>query len=466
MVRSHPSLPLALLSAARLVDKNYDVALVDTRIDREWRRRLLLELTKRPICVGVTSITGRQIRYALEISRFVKENSDIPVVWGGIHASIFPDQTLANEYIDFVVKGEGEETFLKLVQAIEKSGTYDKIPGLWYKENGLAKNCGDSAFCNLDDFGYLPYHMVDLESYLPVFMGRRTMYFETSRGCPNACTYCYNKSYNNRRWRPQSPTVVLKHLKEIVSEKRIKSFYMIDDNFFVDIRRAKEICEEIIKERLDIYWEAQGITVQSALKMDDDCLSILEKSGLKKVHFGAESGSERILKLVCKNIRVSDILAVNKKFKKYNIVLQYNFMSGLPSETTDDIKSTIKLCFDLMKENPKALISPICPYTPYPGTELFSEAMRLGFRDRKRLEDWIESDYGDNIWTSIERMKLLKSLFFASMFLDTHRARDMIESPLLKLVINAYRPMAKWRLRHMFFTTMPELAVKDFLFKD
>lgn len=465
-VRSHASIPLALLSASRLIDREFNLLLIDTRINHNWKNDLISELQKSPLCVGITSMTGRQIKYALEISKFIKKHSNIPVLWGGIHASIFPRQTLENRNIDFVIKGEGEWTFLELVQALKQNTSYNNIPGLWYKEDGKINGNCDREFCNLDELSGLPYHLIDFERYLPLFMRRRTMYLETSRGCTNACTYCYNKIYNKSKWRAQSPDVVLKHIKEIVYKRNIKSFYIIDDNTFVDLRRAKEICKKIVKDKLDIYWESQGFTIQSALKMDDAYISLLEKSGLKKIHFGAESGSERILKLVRKNISISDIYKVNKKFKKYNIILQYNFMSGFPTETMKDIRSTIRLSFDLMEENPHALISPICPYMPYPGTELYNEALKSGFKEKNSLEDWIEADYGDNVWASKKRKELLRRLFFASMFLDTHRAKDMIESRIFKSIINVYRPFARFRLRTMFFLYMPELVIKDLLFRN
>lgn len=465
-IRSHPSIPLALLSAARLVAKEFSVVLIDTRINKDWKAELIRELKKSPLCVGVTSMTGRQIRFALEISKAVKKHSRIPVIWGGIHASILPDETLQNPNIDFLIKGEGEKTFQELVKNLKSKESRKNIPGLWYKEGGAVKGNHDRAFCSLDDLEGLPYHLVDLANYLPLFMGRRTMYIETSRGCPNACTYCYNKSYNNRRWRAQSPEGVLRHIKDIVLRKHVKSFYVVDDNTFVDLNRVRKICEGIVKDNLDIYWEAQGITIRSALKMDDAYISLLERSGLKKVHFGVESGSENVLSFVDKNISISDICAVNKKFKQHNIIVQYNFMSGLPTETTGDIKKTIKLIFDLMRENPKALISPMCPYTPYPGTELYRKALKDGFRQKSFLEDWVETDYGDSIWTSKKRTQLLKNIFFTSMFLDTHRAKDMIESQFFRHAINMYRPLAKFRLKHMFFSLMPEIAVKNFIFKN
>lgn len=215
MVRSHPSLPVALLSAANLVNEEFSIVVIDMRIVVDWKERLKAELEKRPLCVGITSLTGRQIRYDLEASRFVKENSNIPVVWGGIHASIFPESTIRNRYIDFVIQGEGEITFLELVKALKEKGSdFDNIKGLWFKRaNNLIGN-EKREFCQLGKLPPLPYDLIDLRYYLPKFMGRRTIYFETSRGCPNNCAFCYNLTYHYRQWRCQSAEKVIGNMAE------------------------------------------------------------------------------------------------------------------------------------------------------------------------------------------------------------------------------------------------------------
>ena len=460
MVRSHPSLPLSLLSAATLVNKEFSTVLIDMRIIDHWKKRLKAELERNPLCVCTTSLSGR-----LEISRLVKENSNIPVVWGGIHASLFPESAISNRYIDFVIQAEGEITFLELVRALKEGRSdFDNIKGLWFKRAAAAIGNEKREFCQLDKLPQLPYELVDLKYYLPTFMGRRTLYFETSRGCPNNCAFCYNSRYHYRKWRCQSVEKVIGNIKDIVHNRKINSFYIIDDNFFVDLERAYKITERIVKERLDIYWEYQGITISSALKMGPEYIRLLEKSGVKKVHFGAESGSNKILKLIDKRITVDDILEVNRRFKGFDIIVQYNFMSGFPTETVDDIRSTVNLAFRLMRENRKAIISPICPYMPYPGTKMYDDAIKMGLTNRQRLEDWIETDYGDNIWTSKEKMRLLKSLFFSSMFLDRHRQRNMVENPFIKLAINLYRPIAKLRIRYLYFDFMPEISLKEKIF--
>jgi len=465
MVRSHPSLPLSLLTAASLVSREFSIVLIDMRTMNDWKNRLKAELDKNPLCVGTTSLTGRQIKYALEISRFVKENSNIPVVWGGVHVSLFPESSVNNEYIDFIIQGDGEIAFLQLVRRLkEGGGNFENINGLWSKHIATCTNNKKRELCDLDKLPTVPYDLVDLKYYLPSFMGRRTLYLETARGCSNDCAFCYNSVYHLRKWRSRSAEKVIRDITDIVHNRKINSFYIIDDNFFVDLKRARKIAESIVDQKLEIYWESQGITISSALKMDREYIRLLEKSGLKKVHFGVESGSDRILKLVNKRISIDEVLQVNRKFKEFDIILQYNFMSGFPSETVNDIKSTVNLVFELMRENKRAIISPICPFTPYPGTKMYDDAIKTGLRAREKLEDWIESDYGDTIWTSKEKARLSKSLFFSSMFLDRHRQKSMVQNNFLKLAINLYRPIAKFRIKNLYFDFMPEILLKEKIF--
>ncbi len=462
--RSHPSLPLSLLSAVRLVAKEFNIVLIDTRVEKNWKTRLKAELDKKPLCVGVTSITGGQIGYALEISNYVKASSNVPVVWGGIHASLLPESTLENPNIDILVIGEGEISFLELVRALANKTDLKGIPGVWYRNSsGIIKN-PKRDFTKLDNLPALPLSLIHLNKFLPGFKKRGTFYIETSRGCPNQCAFCYNANYNNNSWRAFSADRIIAELKFLYEHFKINSFYIVDDNFFVDLKRARAIAEGIINHNLDIFWEVQGITINSALKMDDGYLELLVRAGMKKVHFGVESASERVLKLINKNLKIDNVIEVNRKWGKHDIIVQYNFMCGFPGESLEDIRSTIDLVFQLMKENKRALISPLCPYTPYPGTALYEKSLKEGFIHKRSLRDWQDTDYGDDLWESPERKRLLSSLFFASMFLDEHRSKDMVDSKIIKAIISMYRPIAKLRIRHLFFDLMPELKIKKLLF--
>jgi radical SAM superfamily enzyme YgiQ (UPF0313 family) len=464
-LRSHPSLPLALLSAARCVAREFETVLVDARVERDWRARLREELEKRPLCVGVTAMTGRQIGHALEISAFVKEVSDVPVVWGGIHASLLPESTLEDPNVDLLVVGEGELTFVELTRALAAKRGLRGIEGVWFKEGGAIVRNPARGFARLDELPELPLSLVDIQSYLPIFKGRRTFYLETSRGCPCQCTFCFNTAYNQSTWRGVGAERVLKEMEHLRTHHGIGSLYVVDDNFFVDLKRGRAIAQGMIDRKLDLIWEVQGITINSALKMDDEYLDLLVRAGMKKVHFGIESGSERVLKSVNKNLRIADAIQVNRTWSRHDIVAQYNFMCGFPGETLEDIRKSKDLAFQLMAENPRALISPFCPFTPYPGTTMYQQSLDGGFIHKRKLEEWQKADYGDDLWESRERKEFVNALFFASMFLDEHRSKDMVQSWPLRILIGLYRPIAKFRVKHLFFRFMPEIAISRLLFR-
>lgn len=460
--RSHLCVPVAILASATLAANEFETVLVDSRLPG-WKQKLLQELKKKPLCAGLTSITGSQIKFSLEISKFIKSNSDVPVVWGGIQPTILPEVTLSNKNIDIIVINEGEISFLELVRKLDKKESLKCVKGVWFKENGEIIRNEERDYLDLNQLPDIPYNLLDMKYYLPLFQGRRTLYLETSRGCTGKCTFCSNNIYNKRKWRALSPENVLERIKFVYNRYGINSFYFIDNNFFVDLKRARKIAEMIIEQSLDIIFEVQGIRYDSAIKIDDEFLGLLYKCGLRKVHFGAESGSQRILDMVCKEMTIDKIINVNKQWSKYDIVVQHNFMAGFPTETIDDIKATINLIYTLKKENSHAITSPICPYTPYPGTALYQEALNDGFTERKKLEDWIESDYGDSIWVSSSRSNLLKKLFFVSLFLESEREQDMLSSPLLKFGFGIYRKIANFRLKNFFFAFMVEMTLKNII---
>jgi len=462
-VRTSPSLPIALLGASTFVERKYKVRIIDQRTDRNWKDTLRDELKKDVICVGVTSMTGIQIKHGLEASKVVKEESKVPVVWGGVHASLLPAETLKNKYVDMAVVGEGEITFYELVKHLDEGTTLEGIEGVWYKSNGTIKNNNPRPFVDLNALPDLPYHLVEVQKYLPLFEGRPTLYMQTSRGCPYSCAYCYNVTYNKRKWRALSAEKTLEMIKRVVDNYGVKNLYIVDDDFFVDLRRVEKIARGIIKEGWDLTWESQGVNVKTAMKMSDDFLSLIEKSGCRKLHFGIESGSERILNLVKKGITISQVREVARKFKSHNIICQYNFMAGFPTETEEDMKKTVELIFELINDSPNAISSPICNYVPYPGTEIFDKAVEEGFRVPSDPEGWSGFNYGNIPWVSDKRRELLECLFFSSLFL--HGSRGMVYSPVKRMLSDIYKPIARFRVKNLFFKFMIESKLKNLWIK-
>ena len=451
------TLPSALLSVARFIDKEFKVKLIDQRIDKDWKKHILKELNQNPLCIATTCMTGMPIKSTLEISKFVKGNSNIPVIWGGQHPTILPEQCLGNENIDFVVKGEGEITFYELIKTLEKNKSLKTIKGISYKKNKKIVHNPDREFADLNKFPPMPYNLINIKDYLTKRLNVPSLYMETSRGCPNNCSFCYNKFFNKCQWRALNAENVIKNIKQVVDNFKIKNIYFYDDNFFVNTTRAEDIVNGIIKEKFDVMWEPQGSDINYVNRLSNKSLKLLEKSRCSRLTFGVESGSKRILNLINKKISPKNVLDLNKKLSKYNLVANYNFMSGFPTETMGDITKTTCLSLKVLEQNKNATISNILIYTPYPGTDLCPLALQQGLTQPKVLEEWINynTDTVNLHWLPKERKKILESLFICSLFFD-NKSEELNAPNAIRLLAKMYRPIAKTRVKNMFFKFMVE----------
>jgi len=228
--------PLGLLSVATPLDAaGYKVSIIDQRADPDWEQTLLAGLKARPVCVGISSMTGPQIWGGLKASEIVKQKSDAKVVWGGVHPSLLPQQTLENPYVDIVVQGEGEETFLELVRALGNGESLGKVNGIWYKEGGKITQNPARPFIDLNRQPPLSYHLMDLRTHMMKISGLDALLFETSRGCPHNCAFCYNTCFSNRQWRALTADETLYRMKRVIKDLGIRSFAFSDDNFFTDL---------------------------------------------------------------------------------------------------------------------------------------------------------------------------------------------------------------------------------------
>jgi len=447
---SRKYLPLRLLKIAVLVHQKYDVKIIDQMIDKNWRNHLLKELNKNPICVGITSMAGKQIFHGLKASKIVKENSEVPVVWGGIHTSLLPRQTLENPNIDILVKGEGEVTFYELVRALDEKKGLKGIRGIWHKDNGKIKNNPDRPFLDLNSLPRTPYHLVDLKKYDEILV-------ETSRGCPFRCAFCYNRSYNKGVYRELSVKNSIKEIKLAKTYKERIYIHVTDDNFFVNLKRTKKIISAIKEEGVENMRWYLKIRADAILRMKKEWLDLLESSN-SLIDIGVESGSQRILDLIKKGMRVSDVITVNKKLKDTNLIVVYNFMIGLPTETREDLKATIKLAFRLVEENPRCIPVPFACYTPYPGTELYDVAIKHGFQPPKKLEDWASYNWNTvNLpWLSDIEKRHLEVISFNSKFITRLGLKNITEWEFYNgmkfkswaLLGYFYRPIGRYRLKN------------------
>jgi radical SAM superfamily enzyme YgiQ (UPF0313 family) len=457
--RVSKQLPLGLLYASSyLYKEGYSVKIIDQAVDSNWKLHLKNELIKKPLFLGITCKTGGQILNALRGSKIANEY-EIPVIWGGPHPTLLPKQTLQNKYVDIVVIGEGEKTTYELAKTIEKEKSLKNVRGIAYKDKKQKIHINrEREVVDLDTLPSPPITLLNYKKY-STFTSKRIFNLESSRGCPFNCAFCYVPSLKRERnWRAMSPKRTVDLIKLFVEKYGIDGVDFVDYNFFVDIKRVKEIIKLLFKEKLNIEWNSESLRIDIVSKMPHQLISELERSGLRFVALGIESGSERILKLINKGITIKEAISVNKKLSRYKFITpQYNFMIGIPSETTEDWRKTTDLMLKLKSDNSNAYMQPLSPYLPYPGTKLFEVACDYGFSFPQKLEEWIGIDYpfwfSKVPWLNKKEKKIMKTLYIASLFIDNKARSRLYGSTFSKIIKNfsyLYKPIAKFRLKRHF----------------
>lgn len=454
-INKHPSLPLGLLSVSRYISKNYNVKIIDQRLDKNWKKILLNELSKNPLFVALTVMTGPQLNHANKISHFIKKNSHAKVVWGGPHPTLFLN-SIKSPLVDIIVRGEGEITINELAKTIEHNGNLKLVKGISFKINNLITHNKERPPINMDSLPLLPLNILDFNRYIYRNKGISYTIYETSRGCINNCSFCHNSINTlSTRWRGFSAENLSLRIRRLIENYGINYFYFIDDNFFADSNRVKNFCNIIEKNRYKFDWTGSG-TIKKLSSYNHTFFKKLYASGCRIIHIGLESGSQRVINSMHKEkFKVNDIILLNKKLKKYNIIPYYDLLSGYYGETLNDIKKTIRLVYRLIKDNKDAQFSALHRLSIYPNTGIYNYAIRNNLIKESEMHNlgnnWENADLP---WLTDKRKELLEKLYFCSLFIDNKN--KLIDSHIAKTFSKLYKPIARYRMKNLYFKYMLE----------
>lgn len=447
--------PTGLLALSSLLVEKYDVKIVDQRI-KGWREMLLKYLKLNPVFVGLSFMTGIQIHFTLEVCNFIKNNSNVKIVAGGIHPTLLPEETIKDGQFDFLVLGEGEETIVELADAIVEKRNINSVKGLAFIENDKFVRTPDRELIDLDILPPWPYYLLNRSVFDYSYTSKYGLVIETSRGCPFKCNYCYNSLFNRGLWRKKSVDKVVADIVFYREKYKVDHFHIIDDNFFVDLNRAKEIMRRLISIDKNIILEFQGVRGDSICNMDEDFFELFKQLNDGTMRVGIETGSQRILDLINKNVTLDKYRQANSILAKHKIRSYYNFMIGFPFETEDDLKQTTKFAIELMNNNPYARIDFMAIYQPYPGTILFNECVFEGcFKKPEKLEDWSRVNWDEvNLSNfSKKRKELLENIHIASYALLIRKNSKLKELPaILRPLARLWSFMEKTRMRYFIFS--------------
>ena len=308
----------------------------------------------------------------LESARAIKEASPATkVCFGGFHVSIYPMETLKLDGVDYVVFGEGEETFPELVECLKESANspiYEKLKGIdgigFFSDEGKPViNRERKAIGKLDQLPMPAHDLIDMSKYTVVLADEATVgAIQTSRGCPSKCVFC---DIRMTRYRYRTEKHVMEEIK-LLKTMGIKEFFVLDDTFTINRKRVMRLCELMIQENTGVRYK-----ISSRIdKIDEEMLEALAKSGCYRIHYGIESGSQRVLDFLEKEITIEQIEEVVAMTKRAGIEVFAYMMVGIPTETEADMEESFKLIRRIM---PNHVNYSIC--TPFPATLLYRQAL-------------------------------------------------------------------------------------------
>ncbi|HJX33934.1 MAG TPA: radical SAM protein, partial [Desulfatiglandales bacterium] len=343
-------------------------------------------------------------------------------------------------------------TLLELVKALENNNPLHDVSGIAYKTDGQYNFTQPRPFVDLDKQPPLAYHLVDMDRYRRRIFGSDHVDFNSSRGCVHRCGFCFDSIVHKKKWRAMQPLTLVEHLKRVIRDYGILGFNFTDDNLFVNMHHAYSVMEEIVRADLNIRIGKLHIRIDSILKMDNEFLELLARAGVERLTIGVESGNQRILDLIKKDLKVEQVLEASKKLIPYPMLPVYLFMMGLPTETPQDFGDSIRLAERLMKENPRASKS-FNIYMPYPGTELYNLVLGYGLKRPQRLEDWAPLNYRyipeETPWIPSETKKLITGLDLPLMFAWGGHDSYKKTSPIVVGLSRLYAPVARYRVTHL-----------------
>jgi anaerobic magnesium-protoporphyrin IX monomethyl ester cyclase len=356
----YPPLGIAYISSM-LKEAGHETKIIDMNIQKfDYKKENYNDYD----LVGISVDTVRS-NIAYRIAKYIR-SKNIKVVLGGPHASAEVSNILENQIADYVIVGEGERSFLNLVENLKQGELYPEIPGVAYIKHDELKVFQNKFIDDLDSVPFPDREGLPLKLYKTKFDGKIATSIITSRGCPFDCEFCSASQFMGIKWRKRSVDNVMEEIKLLVKKLGYKSLIFFDDNFTMDPKRVIKISEEILKNNLKISWWA--FSRADEIVGHEDMVEAMSKAGCKMLFVGFESAVDDVLKEYGKKLTSSIAISVSNILKKYKIDLFASFIFGALEDSIESINKTINLAKRL-----GASIVQFSILTPYPGTRLFNK---------------------------------------------------------------------------------------------
>ena len=453
-------MPLALIAVGSALNRSrYEVIIADGRLETDPIAALLGQLDDEAVCLGISVLTGAPIRDALNVTRAIKAaRPGLPIVWGGWHPSLFPEQCLAEPAVDAVVMGQGEETFAEVVERLATGQSLEGVLGCAYRSRSPYQ--GERSGVRLNpprpfrDVNALPPHDYTLIDAARYFAPKRKRQFDyiSSQGCRFRCTFCADPTVFKRGWYGLDPERMASELSHHNRLYRFEEIAFQDETFFTSRARVAAMTDAFLAADLDVGWTAT-MRADQGERLDDSLLVKCKRSGLRRVMIGVESGSPEMLKRIQKDITLEQVFGCAERVARHGIGAILNFIVGFPGESDDSVQATLDVAARLRAMSPD-FEAAIFYFQPYPGNPIAESLLQDGYRFPTTLEAWADFDYigGREEWVTraqwqrIERFKFYQRYAFG-------RNRHVLRLPL--------HWVSRWRVDRHFYSFPVEKAIVE-----
>ena len=369
--------PLNLIYLAAVLLKNgYAVEVVDAPVQCRSYEDLVARVRKfRPDYCGITATT-LTISPAARAAEMIKNAyPDCPIILGGAHISAVPEETIERyPSFDFGVIGEGELTIVDLLTALRYRRDVGSVRGIIYRSGPEVKRT--EARPPIRDLDVLPFPSWQLlpdfvETYRPTKIRQirfPSAYIATSRGCPYHCVFCDN-AVHGRKFRSFSVDYIMAMIRKLIEEHHIRDLTIYDENLTIDRKRIVDLCERILKEKLDLTWSCDA----RADSINPELLPLMYRAGCRSISFGIESGSQEVLDFYEKNLSLEQLEFAIRETKKAGIMTSGFFIIGGPTESEETIKRTISFA----KRIPLDYFTPFY-FNCFPNSPIYSRIYEYG----------------------------------------------------------------------------------------
>ena len=438
---------LGISYLAAVLEKNdYDVEVIDCQIGKTEKELESKFTTTKPDIVGVTSATLTYLP-ALDVVRTAKRAlPNCVTMMGGPHVTVMDEETIRNNpEVDIVVRSEGERTILELADLVSSSmlTRIGDVAGITFRKNDEIYRNPDRPF--IEDIDSLPHpahkhfkvgnYKVSGKTYLPII---------TSRGCPYQCAFCLASSMCGRKFRARNPSKVVDELEWLRDSFGAEAFAFYDDTFTFDIDRAVAICEEMSKRKFSLPWDCRT----RVDRVSRNLLQKLRKTNCLLIHFGVESGSQKMLNAMRKGTTVEQNAKAIKLAKEAGMLVAISVVVGFPGETPELLEET----FDFIRRTEPDYLY-MCEAVPYPGTEMHSLVKELGW---EMSPDWNQYHEQTQVFKNpllpLQIIEQKKKAFYDEFFSPKYYVRKRLRKDFYS------ETMSRMALNHLLWRTkLPKL---------